>query len=81
MRQSYGNMGAQILSSAALFTKPYFIVERDFPVAGTGETYTLYMKLPGEWSEEKTDAMRFPQRTLAESYAARFKGVVAERKP
>lgn len=63
----------------ALFkSKPYFIVERSVP-QGNGESYTLYLSLPGEWSEDAKDAMRFPQRILAESHANRFKGRVVEK--
>lgn len=65
---------------AALFNKPYYIVERSVP-QGDGSSYTLYMSLPGTWSESEDDALKFPQRILAESHANRFKGTVVEKRP
>jgi hypothetical protein len=63
----------------ALFgAMPYFIVTRSNAVAGTGETVTAYLKFPGEWTEDRTEALRYPQKVLAESYARRFHGVVEE---
>lgn len=65
----------------ALFkAKPYFIVERSVP-QGNGDSYTLYMSLPGTWSEDEKDALRFPQKILADAHAHRFHGTVKECKP
>lgn len=84
MRQAYGKIGGMVLAAQAeamFAARNFFIVERSTPVAGTGTSVTAYLKAVGEWSEDEKDAMRFPQKILAESYARRFKGVVVERAP
>lgn len=54
----------------------YFIVRR--MRANALSQMDQYLSLPGEWSNKESDAMRFPQRALAESYARRFGGEVKE---
>lgn len=78
MRQAYGKLGVMLTLDSMFQARPHFIVERSV-VQGDGSSYTMYLSFPGEWSEDEANAMRFPQRVLAESHARRFKGTVRER--